>query len=190
MAGEMPAALLILPGYNGSGPEHWQTKWERDLPGARRVPAKDWDHPVCKDWVAALELAVAEAGPDTILVAHSLGCLQVAHWAATTKRKIRGALLVAPPDPDRPAFPTEIVGFQPLPRRPLGFPSVLVASHDDSYSTLTFSRALAAAWGSEFIDAGPCGHINAGSGLGDWPMGKKCLGRLLGAVPGRPAQPG
>jgi predicted alpha/beta hydrolase family esterase len=182
MADEMSAPLLILPGYNGSGPEHWQTKWERDLPRARRVQAKDWDHPVREDWVAALEKAVAEAGPDAILVAHSLGCLQVAHWATATKRRLRGALLVAPPDPDRPAFPAEIQGFRPLPRRPLGFPSLLVASHDDPYGTLAFSRELAVAWGSELIDAGPCGHINAGSGLGDWPLGKDYLGRLLRAT--------
>jgi len=173
------SGLLILPGLNGSGLEHWQTRWERKLPGARRVQEEDWDHPRRDAWVAALEQAVAQAGPDTVLAAHSLGCLQVGHWAATTKRTVRGALLVAPPDPDRPNFPDVIQGFQELPRQRLPFPSVLVASHDDPYGSFAFASRLAADWGSALVDAGCCGHINAASALGDWPFGQECLRRLL-----------
>jgi len=175
----MSVAVLVLPGLNGSGPEHWQSQWERQLPTARRVPAQDWDHPRRDDWVAALERAVGAAGPDTILCAHSLGCLQVAHWAASTALSIRGALLVAPPDPDLPSFPDTIQGFRPLPRQRLPFPSLLVASHDDPYSSFAFARHLATDWGSTLVDAGRCGHINASSGLGDWPFGQECLQRLL-----------
>jgi predicted alpha/beta hydrolase family esterase len=129
--------------------------------------------------VAALERAVAEVGPDTILAAHSLGCLQVAHWAQGTRRSVRGALLVAPPDPESPSFPDVIQGFRPLPRGRLPFPSVLVASHDDPYGSFAFGSKLAADWGSALVDAGCCGHINAASGLGDWAFGQQCLQRLL-----------
>jgi predicted alpha/beta hydrolase family esterase len=125
------SVVLILPGLNGSGLEHWQTRWQRKLPDARRVEEDDWDQPRCAAWVASLEQAVSRAGPDTVLAAHSLGCLQVAHWAAVTKRSVRGALLVAPPDPEGPSFPDVIQGFRSLPRAPLPFPSLLVASHDD-----------------------------------------------------------
>lgn len=176
------SAVLILPGLNGSGPEHWQSRWESHVPNARRVSEDDWDHPRRDLWVTALEQAVAGSGPDTVLVAHSLGCLQVAHWAAQTKQSVRAALLVAPPDPELPSFPDTIQGFRPLPRRPLPFPSLLVASHDDPYSSFGFAHKLAADWGSVLVDAGCCGHINASSGLGDWAFGRECLQRLLGTA--------
>jgi len=177
------SVVLILPGLNGSGLEHWQTRWQRKLPDARRVEEDDWDHPRCDAWVASLEQAVSRAGPDTVLAAHSLGCLQVAHWAAVTKRSVRAALLVAPPDPDSPSFPDVIQGFRPLPRAPLPFASLLVASHDDPYSSFAFCTRLAGDWGSTLVDAGCCGHINAASGLGDWPFGQECLRRLLASPP-------
>lgn len=149
------------------------------MPNARRVPEDDWDRPVCALWTASLERAVADAGPDTVLVAHSLACLQVAHWAAATQLAIRGALLVAPPDPDDPSFPASIQGFTPLPRRRLSFPSILVASRNDPYSCFAFPERIAADWGSRLVDAGRCGHINAASGLDDWPAGKALLEQLL-----------
>ena len=37
------AALLIVPGWQGSGPDHWQSRWERSLSTARRVQQADWD---------------------------------------------------------------------------------------------------------------------------------------------------
>jgi predicted alpha/beta hydrolase family esterase len=170
--------ILILPGINDSGPAHWQTHWERRLPHARRVVERDWDHPDRAEWVAALDRAVAEAGPGTVLVAHSLGCLQVAHWAAGGDRRIGAALLVAPPDPEAPGFPDVVTGFSPLPMMPLPFPSILVASTNDPYGTFSFATKCARAWGARLIDAGALGHINAESALGDWPEGLRLLGAL------------
>ena len=180
---EMSVALLILPGINGSGVEHWQSHWERALPNARRVPEDDWDNPVCALWTAALERAVAQAGSNTLLVAHSLGCLQVAHWAARTRLAVRGALLVAPPDPDEPTFPSCVEGWRPLPRQRLPFPSLLVASRDDPYSKFEFSQRVASTWESQLIDPGRCGHINASSGLGAWPAGQAFLEQLARTAP-------
>jgi predicted alpha/beta hydrolase family esterase len=171
--------ILILPGLNDSGPTHWQTRWEHRLPQARRVLERDWDHPDRAEWVAALDRAVAEAGPETVLVAHSLGCLQVAHWAAAkVERRVRAALLVAPPDPDAPGFPSLVTGFSPLPMASFPFPSLLVASRNDPYGTFAFAASCARAWGSRLIDVGPLGHINADSGLGDWPDGLRFLEEL------------
>jgi uncharacterized protein len=181
----MPFSILILPGINGSGPAHWQTVWERSMPGARRVPARDWDHPVRAEWTAALERGVGDAGADVVLVAHSLGCLQVVHWAQHTELSIRGALLVAPPDPDAAAFPVVAVGFAPLPRHRLPFRTTLVASGDDPYATPVFSRSCADDWGSRLVEMGPCGHINADSGLGAWPEGRRLLLDLMGPTGGR-----
>jgi predicted alpha/beta hydrolase family esterase len=176
----MPTPILSLPGINGSGSDHWQTAWERSVPGARRVPARDWDRPVLPEWVASLERAVAQVGPDVILVAHSIGCLQVVHWARDTRLSVRGALLVAPPDPCVPTFPAEAVGFAPVPAGRLPFPSTLIVSADDPYASAAFLRRCADDWGSHLVDIGRRGHINAESGLGDWPEGRRWLERLIG----------
>ncbi|WP_443192455.1 RBBP9/YdeN family alpha/beta hydrolase [Pseudomonas indica] len=174
--------VLILPGYGNSGPGHWQSLWQAAGPAFQRVEQRDWEHPVCAEWVAALEKAVAEAGDDCVLVAHSLACLLVAHWAAQTRQSVRAALLVALPDPSGPAFPSDASGFAPVPLMPLPFPSLVVASRDDPYGSLDFSRSCAGAWGSRWVDIGPAGHINGDSGLGDWPEGKRLLESLTEAA--------
>ena len=173
--------VLILPGYGDSGPQHWQSLWQSAEPSFRRVQQRDWEHPVCAEWCAALEQAVAHSGPETLLVAHSLGCLLVAHWAAASTQRIRGALLVAVPDPAGPAFPQEASGFAPLPRQRLRFPSIVVASSDDPYGSPGHSAACAVAWGSRLVEIGAAGHINAGSGLADWPAGRELLRDLAAA---------
>lgn len=177
----MPRTILILPGMNGSGPAHWQTAWEKLLPDARRVHARDWDHPECDEWISALDAAIAGCGSEVVLVAHSLGCLQVACWAAAsppTLPRVKGALLVAPPDPALPAFPVDARGFHVPAAGRLPFPSIVVASRNDPYGSWTFAEGCARRWGSEIVDVGSVGHINADSGLGDWLDGRDLLDRL------------
>lgn len=175
----MNATVLILPGIGNSGPEHWQSLWERDNPSFTRVQQRDWDRPVCRDWMDVLERSLARSAVNVVLVAHSLACVLVAHWAANTSLTIKGALLVAPPNPDGPGFPKEAVGFAPLPLNPLRFPSVVVASSNDPYGSLEFARSAASAWGSRFVNIGPAGHINSESGLGGWKEGFSLLQQLV-----------
>ena len=174
----MSPSVLILPGYGNSGPLHWQSVWEAAHPEFHRVQQADWDHPVREDWVAKLEAAVAAAGPEVVLVAHSMGCLTLAHWAGGAHSPVKAAMLVAVPDPDGPGFPTTARGFQAPPARPFGFPSIVVTSDNDPYGSRTFAERLAAAWGSRCINVGMQGHINADSGLGDWPDGFALLQAL------------
>jgi len=134
---------------------------------------------VCGVWVTALEAAVRESEPQVVLVAHSLACLQLAHWAASTRCRIRGALLVAVPDPAGAAFPREAVGFSPLPLERLAFPSIVVASSNDPFGSIDHARRCAGAWGSRLVEIGAVGHVNAGSGLGDWAQGQALLAELL-----------
>lgn len=55
--------MIILPGINGSGPDHWQTKWEADLgERATRMAPTSSDELDIDDWCAALDEA-AGAGP-------------------------------------------------------------------------------------------------------------------------------
>ncbi|WP_401000381.1 RBBP9/YdeN family alpha/beta hydrolase [Agromyces sp. GXQ0307] len=175
----MTHPLVIVPGIAGSGPEHWQSRWEAALPRAVRIAPRSWDAPDLADWVAAIDRAVAASAAPPVLVAHSLGCLAVAHWAAeadAASTRISGAFLVAPPDPAGAAFPAAAVtgGFT-LPVAPLGIAVTVLASSDDPYAELSWSAATAAAWGAGFIDLGPRGHVNAESGLGEWPEGLQLL---------------
>lgn len=178
----MASPVLILPGIGNSGPAHWQSLWEAADPAFIRVQQKDWDNPVCADWVANLEQAVRGAGPDTVLVAHSLACLTVAHWSARPHSPIKGALLVAVPDPQGPAFPAEASGFVQTPKAAFDFPSILVTSSDDPYGSPDHARRLAEYWGSQVVEIGARGHINASSGLGHWPEGLALLAQLREAV--------
>ena len=170
---------LILPGLRNSGPGHWQSRWEARDDTLHRVIQDDWEAPHCGDWVARLDKAIALTGPDTVLAAHSAGCALVAHWAiGRSQRRVRGALLVAPSDPEAASFPPEPTGFSPMPLRGLRFRSIVVASSNDPYVTVTRARAFATAWGSEFVMIGEAGHINGDAGLGDWPQGLALLHRL------------
>jgi predicted alpha/beta hydrolase family esterase len=170
---------LVLPGFGGSGPRHWQTLWEQADSSFTRVNQHDWHRPVCSDWIASLERAVAHAGPDTVLVAHSMACLLVAHWAAVSTRPVRGALLVAAPDPDGPVFPQDATGFSPFPRGRFPFRSIVVASTNDPFGSVAFNNRCASDWGSSFLTIGDAGHINADSDLGNWPQGLDLLKTLI-----------
>ncbi len=175
----MKTTALLLPGICNSDSEHWQSHWEKMNPSFVRIQQRDWENPVCKEWAEVLEATLAALDSSVVLVAHSLSCVLLPHWAETSKLKIRGALLVAPPNPEGPNFPVQALGFSPLPMNPLPFPSIVVASTNDPYASLEFAKSCAHAWGSEFINIGPAGHINSSSGLGEWHEGFSFLKQLI-----------
>lgn len=167
---------LILPGLYDSGPEHWQSHWERADPArVRRVAQRDWATPRCEEWVETLDAAIAASDGDVVLAGHSSACALVAHWARSATpaalRRVRGALLVAPSDPEAPSYPAGPTGFGPMPLERIPFPTIVVASEDDEYVTVERARAYADAWGSRFVNIGAAGHINSASGLGAWLEG-------------------
>lgn len=168
------ATLLVVPGFAGSPPEHWQSHLHATQPGARRVVQDNWQQPTPADWVGGLDRAVAASPGPVVLVAHSLGCITTALWAAqaadNTRGIVRGALLVAPVDVDSAdRVPDVIRSFAPIPRQSLPFPSLLVASRSDPYCGFDRAAAMAMAWGSDLLDLGAAGHINVDAGYGPWP---------------------
>ena len=176
--------VLVLPGWQNSGPLHWQSLWEAQH-GYRRVEQHDWIRPLRGDWIARLEEVVLEqvpstdggAAPGIVLVAHSLGCLLVAAWAAHSRNaaRVSAALLVAPADAEREELGGVLASWSPLVLRRLPFRSIVLASHNDPYCGFERAGAFAAAWGSGLQDCGASGHINAESGLGRWPQGHDLL---------------
>lgn len=185
-AAGQPPLVLTVPGLANSGPGHWQTLWEQHRNDCQRVALGQWDQPHRNSWVNQLNLAIRAAGRPVVLVAHSLGCLAVAWWAllegADAGKLVAGALLVAPPDVDTAPRDARLAGFAPAPAAPLPFPAILVASRNDPYMTIRAARQLAHIWHASFADAGQIGHINADSGIADWPFGQFLLGQLLARV--------
>ena len=175
--------ILIVPGLFDSGPDHWQSHWERTLPGAARVVQENWEDPTLGEWTASLAESVRRH-PGAVLVAHSLGCALVAHLARISGgRGIGGALLVSPAEVNRTGPVGRLLrGFSPMPRQPLAFPSAVVVSRNDPHVSFDQAAAFAQAWGSRLIDAGEAGHINVQSGHGPWPEGRVFLDQLIQRV--------
>lgn len=169
------AASIILPGIGGSGEDHWQSLWELSDPTVVRFQPASWDKPELTDWMAALDRSVAEAGAPPILIAHSLACLLVVHWAAQNKRSVHGAFFVGVPDPASPAFPHEARSFTNPPLVPLPFPALIIASTNDPYASTEYAQTRANQWRAGFISAGALGHISSASELGEWPQGRDLL---------------
>ena len=229
--------ILLLPGWQNSGPDHWQSHWQRRQ-GFARVEQDDWLWPRRGDWMARLEdELLADDGPvqppprlatrpapnptsqpavhptarpaapppahppstgpaghqPVVLVAHSLGCHLAAAWAAHSQitHRVAAALLVAPPDLLRADLPEPVrpwarPGTDAATPPTLPFPSTLVFSSDDPYCSPVRAQTMARQWGAEPHPLGAAGHINAASGLGDWPAGLALLRQLL-ARTGLPA---
>lgn len=177
---------LIVPGWQGSADDHWQSHWQRSLPNSARVEQLDWLTPRREDWVAALERQIAADPRPAILIAHSLGCVTVAHWAAqapvASLRRVQGALLVAPADVQRPNCPEALRNFAPIPRHLLPFPSQLVGSNNDSAASAARAIELAREWGSEAAILSGAGHINVKSGHQRWEQGFAYLFRLQSRI--------
>jgi serine hydrolase len=171
--------VLLVPGIGNSGADHWQSLWEVKHAGVARVMQRDWEHPECEEWVQSLDQAVAGTTSAPILVGHSLGCLAIGHWAARSDRPCFAALLVAIPDPTGPAFPAVASSFASVPPALRKHRVTVVSSNDDPYATPSYTEELVAAWGAEHVRLMRCGHINAASGLDDWPAGWALVERWL-----------
>jgi predicted alpha/beta hydrolase family esterase len=162
---------LLVPGRGIPLPGHWMGRLA-EQPGYRWAPEPPGPPYVPAERVEALRAAVDTDETPAILVAHSAGCLTVALWAAQHSGPVNGALLVTPP-----VVPPEWIA---VPRAPLPFPSILVASRTDPYSTMEQFRSYARDWGADLVDAGDVGHLDSATGFGPWPEGQRLVARLDG----------
>lgn len=174
------AKILILPGWKNSGPQHWQSHWEKKIPGAVRIAQDDWFDPDPMSWVHNIDQTVNKIKEPIIFVAHSLGCIALVAWASrkhshVKSNQILGALLVAPADVERSNAPACLSRFAPVADAQLDFPSLIVASNSDPYCATDKVRQLAIRWGSRFLSIGDAGHINIDSGHTQWEQGFSLL---------------
>lgn len=181
--------VLIVPGLRDAVPQHWQTLLEPELPRVRAVPPMGRADLDCAARVEAIERVAQSIEGPIVIVAHSGGCIMVAHWARRTQRAVHAALLATPPDFDTAmpeGYPTlaqlDAAGWLPVPRQRLPFRSLVAASRNDPLGSYERVAALARDWGSELLDLGEVGHLNPASGYGEWPMAKTLIETLSGQV--------
>jgi predicted alpha/beta hydrolase family esterase len=173
----MAPIIIIIPGWRDSGPGHWQSLWAEQLPGAVRVQQDDWITPSRQAWVAAITRTILTQTGPVVIAAHSLGCMATVHLAPEVSKRIQGALLVAPADPERRGV---LADFAPVPYQALPYRSIVVASSNDPYCPVRTAGAYARAWASEFVRLQNAGHVNIESGFGAWPLGLALLQSLVG----------
>ncbi|WP_336516186.1 alpha/beta hydrolase [Pollutibacter soli] len=170
---------FIIPGLGNSGPEHWQTWFEKSGGNFHRIEQKEWDAPECKDWVDSIDMAIKKYNPEeVVLIGHSLGCSTIAKWAEQSGTKIKGALLVAPSDTDVQNYTFPAKGFSPISLNKINFKTIVVASTNDPWVSIERAAFFAEKWGSEFVNIGHAGHINAMSGHYQWQEGMDLLKRI------------
>jgi predicted alpha/beta hydrolase family esterase len=179
---------VILHGWQGSGPEHWQSWLAAELLAndreVRYPDLPDPDTPSLEPWLAALRTTLAGLPDDGFdVVAHSLGAVLWLHHVASggesPPRPARVAL-VAPPSP-RTAIP-ELAAFFPVPLdvdvvRRSADGTVLVGGDADPYTP----EGIAAAYGrplkmpTTIVEGGA--HLNTEAGYGQWPAVLDWCGR-------------
>ena len=175
---EVRTHFLIQPGWQNSGPHHWQTLWEEQLGHAAvRVFQQDWLVPERSAWVAALEQAIRRTPPPIVILAHSIGCL--ATIFAIASAPVAAVVLVAPADAERADAPGALHTFTPIPMKPLAAAALVVASDSDPYCTLDRAEGFAQAWKADLEIVTGGGHINADAGFGPWPDGWWMVGEWL-----------
>lgn len=162
-----------IPGLRNSGPNHWQTTWEKQFPNDFiRIQQDNWERPDCDSWMNRLEEVLSQHDlSDAILIGHSVGCATIVNWFGKYQHRIKGALLVAPSDVERGDYPTYITGFIPLHLQKLPFPSIVVASTNDHVVDYERAEYFADIWGSEFVTIENGDHLEGAIGTNNWSEG-------------------
>ncbi|MFI7409717.1 RBBP9/YdeN family alpha/beta hydrolase [Streptomyces sp. NPDC049627] len=189
MSGRTEPAVVIVPGLRDHVEEHWQTRLGARLAEAgrtvRTVPPLTQDRLSRRAQVASLDKVISEIAGPVVLVAHSAGVITTVHWAQGHEAQVRGALLVTPPDFEKPlpeGYPTPEVldahGWTPVPRSPLPFPSIVAASSNDPLGPLDRVAELTRNWAGRLVELGEVGHLNPAAGYGPWPDAEELLREL------------
>ncbi len=170
--------IYTIPGLYGSGPDHWQTHWEK-LYGYTRIEQADWNNPDYNKWYNNLFEKISSSGEQSVvLVAHSLGCHLIAKSYPQLKQWIKGIFFVAPPDLDADVLKKNLSGFKSV---PVVFecPSWLVYSENDPFASVQYSKKMGLNYEMKCINVGLKGHINSYSNIGNWDEGIWLLNQML-----------
>jgi predicted alpha/beta hydrolase family esterase len=183
--------FLVLHGWGGNKPEHWQEHLVGKLKDAgKRVHYPKMPDPTAPDlnaWLTRVQGEIEEIqsqtpdAPLTVLT-HSLGSITWMHLAASGgaggKQVADRALLVAPPyvlpEAPPPDAPPSVTAFFPPPLDPAAIKAiaretVIVASDTDDYATFDQTSGYAAKLSVPIHLLKGAGHISPYYGYGEWP---------------------
>lgn len=171
-------SFLILHGWQGSGPGHWQSWLAGRLAEAgedvRYPDLPEPDAPRAGDWAAALHDALAAMPGERTVLCHSLACLLWAREAAAiaVRGPVDRLLLVAPPCPIGPI--AEARSFYPAPLdadavRASAAHARVVGGDRDPYCPAGARASFADPLGLPYDEIPGGGHLNPEAGFGPWP---------------------
>ena len=161
--------FLILHGYEGSGPGHWQP-WlaDRLCDAGHDVEFPELPDPFHPRLDAWLEALAPLRRPGDTVICHSLACCLWLHHRARGGHPAGRALLVAPPHPE--PMVEELASFFPVPLEPrLAHEARVVCSDADPYNPRGAIDRYAEPLGAPVNVLPDTGHINPDSGYGPWP---------------------
>lgn len=183
--------FLILHGWGGNKPAHWQEHLYAGLIAAgATVHYPKMPEPTAPDLDAWLARAGAELdeiqaqSPDAPLtvLTHSLGAITWLHLAASrgtgANRIADRVLLVAPPyvlpQAPPPDAPPSVTAFFPPPLDPAAIRAIarethIIASDTDDYATFDQTSGYAAKLEVPIQLLKGAGHISPYYGYGEWP---------------------
>ena len=183
----MARSFLILHGYEGSGPEHWQSWLAGRLREAgERVAYPDLPAPhapALPAWRAALAGELRALHGELAVIAHSLACILWLHHCddpVIGDARAARVLLVAPPS--LAGAPRPIRSFFPVPLDPERVAAAaaetrLVCAPDDPYCPEDAAAVYAEPLGLEPDVLAGAGHVNVETGFGPWPAAEAwCYG--------------
>lgn len=152
--------VLLVPD-RAPTPDHWLSRLAATDDRCRVVDLGMWEQPHRNTWVTKLNLAIERANTPVAIIAEGLGCVALAWWAEFEQPQpgfpVAGALLVNPPDVDRPGADPRLARFTSCPRGELPFRSVLAVDPARSSAHHATLRGLARDWGSSLVLAEPEG---------------------------------
>ena len=171
------ARFLILHGWQGSGPDHWQTWLASRLRAAGEdvlyPELPDPDTPSLPAWRDALSSELERLRPGRgVVICHSLACILWLHHAPAVRLPVERVLLVAPNSAT--AGVPEVASFFPAPLdreavvRAAGA-TRLVRADRDAYCPEGAERLYGEPLGLEADIVPGGGHLNPDAGYGPWP---------------------
>ena len=151
---ETSPLMLLVPGHDDGPARRWLAHWEACFPDAIRVELGMWAKPHRNTWVNKLNLAIDRARRPVVIVAEGLACVALAWWAEYEQpdldTPVKGALMIDPPDVDRPGSDPRLAAFTSCPRQPLPFATCVLASRNRGAGSLQALRQLARDWNAPF----------------------------------------
>lgn len=173
-------SYLIVHGYGGSGPTHWQAWLYNKLTDSNEkvyFPSlPNPNSPDLNEWIAALKDEIKKLEGEKFVICHSLGTILWLHYANLFDDiEVDHLLFVAPPGSDGIAGLENVSGFLPIPLEKEKLFKIakdirLVCSETDEFcvekASIYFGETLEI---KKDILPDEARHINIDSGYGPWP---------------------